>query len=292
MSSILGYLESQSAISHVTFSIVTIFLIGYVDTSLLPSDVSLLFFYVIPVAQITYFVGFTPGVFFSVFATLFAFMCDHFDFLRFAFVLPPQPSSAFVNLILTFGIFLVIAALTSGLKKAVDVRKDREIELSRTDYVTASANRKYFFELLNQEINRSHRYKHPFTVVYFDVDNFKVVNDMFGHPVGDTLLCAVVETVRLNIRNVDVVARFGDDEFAILLPETGVEQAKTVTEKLRGRLNESMKRLDWPVSFSIGVVTCETKPNSADEVLGLADKLVYDVKKNGKNAVRYKVYNK
>jgi len=120
------------------------------------------------------------------------------------------------NMSVRLGTFLIITFLLSTLKSALEHEK----ELARTDSLTGIANRRYFIELANMEINRACRYKHPFTIVHIDLDNLKAVNDRFGHSTGDTVLRLVVNTIQNNIRATDIVARLGGDEFVILLPET------------------------------------------------------------------------
>ncbi|MFA4915140.1 MAG: GGDEF domain-containing protein [Syntrophales bacterium] len=106
------------------------------------------------------------------------------------------------------------------------------------------------------EIERSQRHKHPFTVTYFDLDNFKTVNDRFGHSMGDNVLCTVVRYAKTHLRKMDIVARLGGDEFAFLLPETDQVQARVAISKIQISLLDEMYRNDWPVTFSIGVLTC------------------------------------
>ena len=94
-------------------------------------------------------------------------------------------------------------------------------EGDQTDYLSGVANRRLFFELAQAEINKAHRYQRPITLVYFDLDHFKEINDTLGHATGDRVLLLVSHTMKMNIRGSDIIARLGGDEFAIMLPETG-----------------------------------------------------------------------
>ena len=123
------------------------------------------------------------------------------------------------------------------------------------------------------------------TLLYIDLDNFKQVNDAFGHETGDELLIEVAATIRTNVRSTDTVARLGGDEFALLLPETDQEAALVVTNKLREALLVSMQRREWPVTFSIGLVSFATPPESVEEMLKQADAVMYSVKLKGKNSI-------
>jgi diguanylate cyclase (GGDEF)-like protein len=181
--------------------------------------------------------------------------------------------------------FVILTSLISALKKAME----KEKESSRIDFLTRVGNSRYFIELANMEINRAHRYEHPLTVVYIDLDNFKAINDRFGHSTGDNLLRLVANTIQNNIRLTDTVARLGGDEFAILLPETGPELAQAITRKVQKINLEIMQKNGWPVTFSIGVVTFLTPPSTVDEILKISDNVMYAAKNNGKNMIKYEV---
>ena len=139
------------------------------------------------------------------------------------------------------------------------------------------------------EIQRANRYNTPLTVVYLDLDNFKAVNDRFGHKAGDNLLCEVAETISKNIRSIDTVARLGGDEFVVLLPETKAKPAEFVSRKIQNELLEVMKTHDWPVTFSIGVATYNKTIGTVDEIMKEADTLMYAVKLNGKNMIKHQI---
>ena len=174
----------------------------------------------------------------------------------------------------------------AALKRAME----REKELARTDFLTGAHNARHFHDLVQQEIDRFQRYERPFTIAFLDLDNFKTVNDLFGHGMGDKVLCAVVQRVSSRLRKTDVVSRLGGDEFACLLTETGREAAQAIIAEIHRDLLIEMQGQDWPVTFSIGVLTCFNTPQTADELIKMADNLMYSVKKNGKNAVSYSVY--
>jgi diguanylate cyclase (GGDEF)-like protein/PAS domain S-box-containing protein len=176
--------------------------------------------------------------------------------------------------------------MEEALKKALA----REEELARTDYLTGAANARHFYELVQAEINRFSRHKHPFIIAYVDLDNFKTVNDLFGHKTGDKVLCAVVQHVNGRLRKTDCFARLGGDEFAFLMTETDAEGLRETIPAIHRGLLLEMQRNHWPVTFSIGVITCMGVPQKVDELITLADKLMYSIKNNGKNAIGYAVY--
>lgn len=166
----------------------------------------------------------------------------------------------------------------------------QEKAFSRIDFLTGIQNRRYFIELVNMEINRARRYESPFTLVCIDLDNFKTVNDCFGHSTGDILLRLVARTIRENIRVTDTVARLGGDEFAILLPETVRNVDEVILQKVQKINLDIMRRHGWPVTLSIGVATFTSPPSTVDETLRISDQLMYTAKTNGKNNIRYEVF--
>jgi diguanylate cyclase (GGDEF)-like protein len=143
--------------------------------------------------------------------------------------------------------------------------------------------------LAEAELKRAGRYGRPLTAVYIDLDNFKNVNDAFGHEVGNSLLRIVAATLAANVRSSDVVARLGGDEFAIVLAETNVSSAKAYLKKAQGQLLEVMKDNNWNVTFSIGAVTFTHPPKSVDDMVKQADDLMYSAKRQGRNNLLHQV---
>jgi diguanylate cyclase (GGDEF)-like protein len=127
-------------------------------------------------------------------------------------------------------------------------------------------------------------HKHPVTIAYLDLDNFKKVNDSLGHAIGDELLIQVAATLRSNLRRSDVVGRLGGDEFALILPETNANGAKVALGKLRLSLLEAMRSQDFAI-ISIGAATFLSPPNSLDTLIRRADATMYAIKAKGKDNV-------
>ena len=160
--------------------------------------------------------------------------------------------------------------------------------LARTDGLTALNNRRYFFELATREFNIAVRYGHALTVILFDIDGFKQANDTFGHDMGDRILVLIALAAAAQVRDVDILARYGGDEFIILLTQTNAEQAFVVAERIR----ESAEALDVQtdsgpvvVTLSIGVAELVNpqKNKSIEDVIRHADQALYTAKKNGRN---------
>ena len=157
------------------------------------------------------------------------------------------------------------------------------------DAISIRGNKRVI-EILEKEISRYQRFQHPFSVAYFDCDNFKTVNDTLGHKTGDKLLTVVSETVRRCMRTMDVFARLGGDEFILLMPETGGENAVEAAERIQNEVNSEMKANRWPVTLSIGVSTFQGTILSSEEVIEQADNTMYAAKNSGKNRIIHHSY--
>ena len=244
-------------------------------------DYSFSVFYVLPIALITWIISQRLGLaasLISAVAWLIADMASR----------PPYTQSLIPvwNTLIRLSFFVIITLLLAALKRALQ----RESELSRIDYLTGAVNSRFFYTLIQMEMDRFRRYPHPFTLAYIDLDNFKTVNDQFGHAVGDQVLCSVVSSIKNSMRNTDTIARLGGDEFALLLPETNQDAASVAFTKFQNNLVELMRQNKWPITVSIGILTCEANMDSPDELLKIADELMYSVKRNGKNALKFSTY--
>ncbi len=164
--------------------------------------------------------------------------------------------------------------------------------LSMTDGLTGLLNRGTLMEKLHFETGRARRYQHPIALMVCDVDNFKQINDTFGHQVGDEALKSVSGALRSLARTTDIIGRYGGDEFIVVLPESGGEGASQFASRLMASLREEQNR-SVHVSISIGhtlsigiAVMVPGAPVSAEELLRLADKALYEAKKSGKNRMK------
>ncbi|MDP8263227.1 MAG: GGDEF domain-containing protein [Candidatus Ancaeobacter aquaticus] len=188
------------------------------------------------------------------------------------------------NIVVNGVFFLIIIRILSEFKESLD----REKVQARTDFLTQLANRRFFCEMAQNEVNRAFRYHHPLTLVYLDVDNFKKVNDDNGHKTGDRLLCDVAEAIKRSVRNTDVVGRLGGDEFAVLYPETSFDEAFIAVERIKKAFEDIMQERKMSVTLSIGAVTVSDVDHllTLDVLLKHADTLMYEAKASGKNMVK------
>jgi len=159
--------------------------------------------------------------------------------------------------------------------------------LANTDGLTGVLNRRRFMELSRQEVARSHRYGGPLSLIMLDVDHFKAVNDSYGHEVGDEVLVSLSQVCRQVLRQVDLFGRVGGEEFMALLPETGLEAAAMVAERLRIALAAhavSASKQELRVTISLGVAQLSPETRLSD-LMRLADDAMYRAKQNGRNRV-------
>jgi len=183
---------------------------------------------------------------------------------------------------------LMELAVYAGLALALGALRDahaRESLLARRDPLTGAANRRAFFERAELEFQRARRLGGaPLSVAFLDLDDFKAVNDRFGHEAGDAVLKAVVETIQGRIRSTDLLARLGGDEFAVLMVGADEAQTEVVLEDLRRQLRDRLAGLPGSVSLSIGAVSLRSHFGSFDEVMAEVDRLMYRAKGRGKSA--------
>ncbi len=163
-------------------------------------------------------------------------------------------------------------------------------ELSTRDGLTDLYNRREFDNRLREEVLRARRYNKPFSVLMLDVDHFKQVNDHYGHQAGDEVLITVADLMRLNVRPIDIVCRYGGEELSIILPETDEEGARVVAERIRMTLEDSLTATPQGdmirVTVSIGIATFPHDGNTGPALVNAADQALYTAKQEGRNLVR------
>ncbi|OQX63771.1 MAG: hypothetical protein B5M51_04715, partial [Anaerolinea sp. 4484_236] len=183
------------------------------------------------------------------------------------------------------------ARLYEQAQDEIKARKKAEKELYKqatTDPLTGVFNRRYFFETAQKELERSQRYNRPLSIIIFDIDHFKKVNDTYGHGAGDEVLRKLTAECKDSLRENDVFARYGGEEFVILLPETNLEQAEQMAERMRKGCAETpldvgSATVKITVSFGVSSLDNETLP--LDELLLRADNALYASKEAGRNRV-------
>jgi diguanylate cyclase (GGDEF)-like protein len=194
-----------------------------------------------------------------------------------------RPLLTLANTAIMLVAFVMVAFLAGSAQRSLE----RERILSRTDGLSGLPNGRGFYEAAAAEFERAARYRHPLTLAYLDIDDFKRVNDRLGHSRGDELLVNVARLLRRACRASDVIGRLGGDEFVILYPETGRPAALAALENLRASLAEAAGPPDGQrLTVSIGAVSFATPPADVEAAVRQADALMYEVKVSGKNGLR------
>lgn len=276
---ILAFLQKRGTFFWVTTGTLFVILLGIADY-LTGNEFTFSIFYLVPIVLVTWFSGRKLGIAISLLSALSWYTAEYLAGSPYS-----QPWIRYWNVFARFTIFLIVTLLLPALK-TLEVEK----EIARTDYLTGAANRRMFFESVQREMNRARRNGSPFTIAYIDLDHFKLANDRFGHDTGDDILCRVVDQTKQHLRKTDIFARIGGDEFVLFLPDTDQHAAQIIVPKVRLSLMEEMLKSDWPVTFSIGVLTCSEASSNADELIQRADALMYSVKEAGKNNIAYGTY--
>jgi len=238
-------------------------------------------FYLFPVLLMSSLVGLWPGLVFAVLSPAAWTMADYMSGQSFS-----RPAYLIWNLLVRGLYYMLVAIMADRLHKAFSY----QYSISQIDPLTNLLNSRGFYEKGYQAIFGKPKSSDSFTVAYLDLDNFKSVNDERGHAVGDELLCRVAEVMRKSAQEDDLLARFGGDEFVLLLRRVGLPDVQASFGRLREQLLDSMRHAGWPVTFSIGVLTFELPPNSLKEMVRLVDDLMYQVKRGGKDGILFRLY--
>ena len=183
--------------------------------------------------------------------------------------------------------------LSEELKEANDKLSEANLQLKDTsvrDYLTGLYNRRYLFDFLDNEANRAQRYGVHFSIMIFDIDFFKKVNDTYGHQSGDLVLKAISEKTALMKRSTDLLARYGGEEFVVVMPQTESRGAMTIAERLRKAVEGMNIPVDGQtvkITISAGVATYvpQSEKFTIEEFIDKADKALYDAKNSGRNKV-------
>ena len=180
-----------------------------------------------------------------------------------------------------------------ALERAEWQERARKFQLmSITDSLTSLLNRRYLQERLSEEVNRSKRYDYPMSFLMIDIDDFKSYNDLNGHQAGDQALQITAHSLKAALRSADVACRYGGEEFGILLPQTPLNEASVIAERMRQRVAETV----YPhgksqplgrVTISIGISTFSQHVDTADRIIAAADRALYNAKSKGKNRIAF-----
>ncbi|KAF0144081.1 MAG: Uncharacterized protein FD156_2125 [Nitrospirae bacterium] len=279
MKVLFKYLDKLPKAVITVISVALVLIIGVIDV-LTGYEISFSIFYLLPVAFVSWFNKKSHSVIISILSAATWLWADTVSGHAYSHLAIPVWNS-----IMRLGFFLIAAFSLLEIKKLLI----KEQTFARIDFLTGVSNSRAFYEVAKIEMDRAARFSRPITLAYIDIDNFKQMNDTSGHSQGDNLLQSVAKTIKDNIRSIDIVSRLGGDEFAVLFQETNEENAKKAINKVQSELLGLVKNNNWPVTFSIGAVTCY-KSCTVDELIKEADNLMYAVKESGKNGIEYKIH--
>jgi diguanylate cyclase len=233
--------------------------------------------------------------------TVFAF--GHYSFLSqklhhylFPFKYPASSNVSFEYMLQSCSIFplrdsnekVVSICITVQDVTEIVSYENKLITMSKTDSLTGVCNRRYLEDRMKEELARHKRYQRPLSLMIFDIDCFKKINDTYGHQCGDFILTSVVSTVRSSLREVDIFARYGGDEFCCVLPDTPLSAAYVLAERIRGDVMKVEYLFDdhrIPVTVSIGISAVDEAVENTDSLFKNADDALYEAKRTGRNKV-------
>jgi diguanylate cyclase (GGDEF)-like protein len=243
------------------FGLLLVLAIGGLDT-FTSYDISISIIYLFPITLIAWYEGGVPATLVSIFSAITWATSDLVSGHNYSHI-----AVRIWNDIAVLGMFLFVAYSVTTVKKLFI----KEHEHADTDDLTGVANIKFFYEQARNEISRSVMHKLPLTIARIDVNNVRYVNDTFGHIAGDYLLHEVARVMRITLRSADIISRLGGAKFAILMPETGNENAIVHIDKVQEQLLAAVKKKGWPVTFSTGLVTSDGMARTLDELIAKAE---------------------
>ncbi|WP_418318996.1 GGDEF domain-containing protein [Piscinibacter sakaiensis] len=240
-------------------------------------EISFSIFYLIPVSLAAWYAGARIAVCISLVAAVVWLAADVDAGHEYSRAWIP-----FWNAVVRFGFFVIVAYLLVQLRSLLETTA----ALAQTDPLTGLLNAGSVRRRYRQAATLAARQRQPVAIGYIDLDNFKSVNDSFGHRTGDEVLTEIAVTLRARARASDIVGRIGGDEFVIVLQQADASGAQVFFSQLHAALIALAEARAWPVGFSVGVAVCAPPPPDEDAAFAFADSLMYEVKRSGKNAIR------
>ena len=189
-----------------------------------------------------------------------------------AYLAQPFPLDAFLLNVFTRSVVFTVLG-------RVLVKLWREREYARKDMLTGLSNRVDVIERLKSEQSRSERSGKPYSLLFIDIDQFKMLNDNLGHRTGDEALKILADILRNSTRKEDIVSRLGGDEFVLLLPDTDEQSCDVLVQRIQRAADRSFTEKKWPISVSIGRITGTGQTQEADWVIRMADENMYEIKR-------------
>lgn len=265
MATAFEWLRGRSLLAVVAVALVLVGVLGTIDY-LAEQDLSFLVFYLVPVFLVTLRAGLWAGLAMSVAGTAVWFIANVELFRQ-----EPGDIIPFWNLAETLGVFAFFTGILSALVDALD----KERRMSRFDAQTGLVNRRHFLELLEDEIARSRRFRRPFSLVYAALVDPEAAAGERGRAAGNAPVSGLAGLLLREAGEVNTPARVGRGEFALLLPESGYDDARAAVAGLRSRAAAAAAGNRWTVTVAMSAVTATAPRQSAEEMIGMADRLAY-----------------
>ncbi len=262
------------------FAFLLVLTIGSLDLTAGYNKVSIAFLYLFPIILITWYEGGIPAVIISIFSAITWSIADTASGPVYSHIAVPV-----WNTVMVFGMFSIVAYSFATIKRLMI----RERAHFHNDDLAHAASANLFYEEGQREVKRAARYKRPLTLVRLAINDYNRITGTLGWSMGESLALAVAETVMKTLRATDIVAKLDAHEFAILMPETKNQDAEVAVHKVQEHLLDLVKQNDWPVTFSIGVVTCTAPACTIDELIAMAGDLMKAAPGDAGNRVQYRI---
>jgi len=275
-----SWLDRQPIWLVLNLSLAGVLCIGAIDY-LSGYEISISLFYLGPVALAAWHIGRKAGLAIALASCISWYIADQATGRSYSNQLIPV-----WNALVRFGFFAITGTLLATLRASYHQQR----HLASTDTLTGLLVRRAFQDRLTHDLAMARRQGTPLSLCYIDIDDFKAVNDRFGHAVGDQLLLTFGNVLKESVRETDTVARLGGDEFVTILPDTDSRGVQVAIANIREQLNTALQEKGFKASCSIGVVTFSDPRIATPELaLSAADKLMYQVKRSGKGSVNFQV---
>lgn len=278
--SIDKFLKKLSTVLISLFSLCFVAVLFIIDY-FIGYEISFSIFYLGPIFVAAWYGGKNIAFLISLLSAVCWFLADYLTGSRFS-----SPFIAYWNTLVRLGFYLITARLLVSVNRHLQ----HEQNLARTDDLTGLMNFRAFTENAEMLFELAKRAGRPLALGYLDIDNFKAVNDTFGHQTGDRVLQFFASLLKDSTRRTDLVARLGGDEFAVLLPETDMTGAKNAFDKFREIAVKDSVKSPSPFTFSAGIAVFFEHSFTLDEALKKADELLYRAKKGGRNKNIYEAF--
>lgn len=266
----VSHLPRNQLLLITTLVILTLGILDY----LTGSEISISLFFFFPIAVITWYMGARYG---GLFSLLSAILWDLVQRQQ-GFAYSTQ-FARYWALVMHLAYYVLVVLASNYLKNALDTTR----RMAARDPLTGLLNSREFYRLAAIEFLLLRRHSQPVAIAFLDLDNFKLINDRYGHQAGDELIQLVSQTIAGSLRRTDLLARVGGDEFAILLPGADVHSTSLVAHKIQSDLAAATQERGYLISFSMGALAFASPPSDFQKALRQADALMYQAKARGKN---------